>query len=434
MFLSSTFELLSFGHVSPGTLRGIFCLAGLFAVERRGRSEQLDRRRQIEITTLLESMPEAVFLFDNAGRVLEANLSAEELTGFSVQELRTMDAPALITALNAQDENLVSVTWSTSLVRRALADATIRQTRRVYHDRNGRELEALVSASPVKNATTGAIIGAILMIRDITELAQLQRRLADTQRHNAIGQMAAGIAHDFNNVLDTINQAVLLLEMNASKPDEERRIYSDLIKRAVQRGAEISAHFREYLLTGTGERSDVDLRALLDDAVEMTRPMWQLDHKVQVRTHFGPVPSVSANPADMRRVFTNLIINALEAMPDGGLLMIGCESAEDMVRVTIEDTGHGIPPEQQKNMFMPYFTTKKSGTGLGLSGAQKIVTSIGGNIRYRTRPGKGTCFTIELPRSSSRARNSPGAAHRPKRRTKADEEAESGDTAIQTAA
>ncbi len=394
---------LSF-HLSSSALgSGLILLGGLFVVERRGRGEQLSRERQVDIATLLESLPEAVLLFDGLGRVIEANALAEQLTGFSVDELKGIDDRTLRKRLDAYDEASEPVTEATSVVSRALRGEVVRQVKRMYRDhREGRDIEAIVSASPMRNQASGEIVGAMVLVRDVTELAQLQRRLADTQRHNAIGQMAAGIAHDFNNVLDTINQAVYLLEMNSSRSPEQRKVYSDLIRKAVARGAEISERVREYLRTGTGERTEVDVRLLLDDVVEMTRPMWQVARKVQVRTLFGPVPNVCANAADLRRVFTNLIINALEAMPKGGVLTIGCESIGDKVRVTVEDTGHGITPEQQKKMFVPYFTTKKSGTGLGLSGSQKIIAAVGGTISYRTQVGRGTCFTVELPFSDKR--------------------------------
>lgn len=426
---------ISFYHLFSA-VGGIFCLGGLFLVERRGRQEQLSAGRQVELATLLESMPEAVFLFERSGRVIEANALAEQLTGFSLNELRGMEGRTLSSRLAARDDAAVPVSEANSVVNMALRGETIRQVKRMYRNHgDGRDIEALVSASPMRNQATGEIVGVMVMVRDVTELAQLQGRLADTQRHNAIGQMAAGIAHDFNNVLDTIQQAIYLLEANQGKSLEQRKVYTDLIKKGVARGAEVSERVREYLRTGTGERSNVDVRRLLDDVVEMTRPMWQLARRVQVRTHFGPVPDVCANAADLRRVFTNLIINALQAMPNGGLLSIGCESVADKVRITVEDTGQGIAPEQQKRMFVPYFTTKKSGTGLGLSGAQKIISAVGGNISYRTQLGKGTCFTIELPPSAAR----PSDRH-PQRDASGDEESGESTTSedasepVQTAA
>jgi signal transduction histidine kinase len=104
-----------------------------------------------------------------------------------------------------------------------------------------------------------------------------------------------------------------------------------------------------------------------------------------------------ANAADLRRVFANLIINALQAMPQGGELTVHCEESNGTVMAWVRDTGVGIPPEQQKNIFMPYFTTKPTGTGLGLSGAQKIIVSQAGKISFSSEPGKGSTFQVELP-------------------------------------
>jgi two-component system NtrC family sensor kinase len=169
-----------------------------------------------------------------------------------------------------------------------------------------------------------------------------------------------------------------------------------MIRNAVRRGAEIIAGVREYLRTGTGEKGPVDVRQVLIETIELTRPLWQRS-KVRLTTRFQPVRPVRANAADLRRVFANLIINAIEAMPGGGELVISSFERNGRVVATVADTGTGIPAEHQNKIFFPYFTTKPQGTGLGLSGAQKIVLSQGGNISYRTEPGKGTEFTVELP-------------------------------------
>jgi len=235
------------------------------------------------------------------------------------------------------------------------------------------------------------------VVKDVTEITQLQRRVADTERHLAIGQMASGIAHDFNNILNTIAQSSAVLQENPQKTDEERRFYLRMIDNSVQRGAEIIRRVREYIRGGTGETAKVDVRPLLQDALELTRPLWRGMEGLSVVTEFQPVPAVNANAADLRRVFTNLIVNAIQSMPKGGRLSLRCDQAGDRVLATIEDTGVGIAPEQQKKIFLPYYTTKATGTGLGLSTAQKILLSQGGNIRFQSEVNRGTAFTVELP-------------------------------------
>jgi signal transduction histidine kinase len=170
-----------------------------------------------------------------------------------------------------------------------------------------------------------------------------------------------------------------------------------MIDTSVQRGAEIIRRVREYIRGGTGEMAKVDVRPLLQDALELTRPLWRGLEGLSVVTEFQPVPPVNANAADLRRVFTNLIVNAIQSMPKGGRLTLRCEAAGERVLATISDTGVGIPPEQQRKIFLPYYTTKATGTGLGLSTAQKIVLSQGGNIRFQSEVNRGTTFIVELP-------------------------------------
>src|ERR1051326_5662677 len=170
-----------------------------------------------------------------------------------------------------------------------------------------------------------------------------------------------------------------------------------MIQNAVRRGGEIIGRVREYLRTGSGAMGPVDVRQVMQEAIELTRMLWS-SARVRLTSELQPVGKVRANAADLQRVFTNLIINALEAMPDGGNIQLTCQEREGNVIVTVSDTGSGIAPEVRKKIFFPYFTTKHKGTGLGLSGAQKIVLSQGGNISFRTEVGKGTTFIVSLPR------------------------------------
>jgi signal transduction histidine kinase len=208
--------------------------------------------------------------------------------------------------------------------------------------------------------------------------------------------MASGIAHDFNNVLNTITQATALLQTRP-EPSEEQRFYLNMIDNSARRGAEIIKRVREYIRGGSGETALVDVRALMQDALELTRPLWRGVSNLSVITQFQPVSPVRANAADLRRVFTNLIVNAMQAMPEGGQLTLRCEEHGGKVYASVQDTGSGIPSEQQKKIFLPYFTTKPTGTGLGLSTAQKMLLAQGGNISFQSEPGKGSTFTVELP-------------------------------------
>ncbi len=393
--ISEVFRALA--HSAPA-LAAVLLAGNIHLVERRGSKAQLDPRRLLDISTLLESIPEASLIVDKEGRVVDANSSAAHLAGKVREELRGLPGDMFGRFLESEEGKPRE-----SIVRRALAGHAVRHEHRVLHNpETGMSSELLISANPILD-DGGKVIAALVIARDVTELTQLQRRIGDIERHRAIGQMAAALAHDFNNILDTIGQAAALLELNIERPASERRPLLKMIQNTVTRGAEMVQRIREYLRTGAGAARPLELGAIIEEAVELTRPLWQKSN-VTVKMDLKPVPRVNANAADLRRVFTNLIINAIEAMPNGGEITVACATHNHHVLATVSDTGIGIPPSEQKKIFYAYYTTKPRGTGLGLSGAQKIVLSYGGNISFRSEPGKGTTFTVMLPSASGNSK------------------------------
>ncbi len=367
----------------------------LYVMESRRKQTRLGAERLVELSTLLESMPEAVFIFDPLGNLVDVNSAAVAFSGLKRNDLLQYSLVRLARHVGAQTDER-PVEFPDLAVTRALQGTPVHNERRIFSPPNSPRMEAMVSASPMRGADS-EIIGALVVVRDVTEITQLQQRIADTERHLAIGQMAAGIAHDFNNVLDTISQAVAVLQVRGKDSNSEDKVILGMINNAINRGTEIIARVREYIRGGTGQQSAVDVRRLLEEALELTRPMWRKMTQLNVVRDLQPVNPVLANAADLRRVFANLIINAIQAMPDGGELTVHCEEDGGNVVAWVRDTGVGIAPEQQKNIFMPYYTTKPTGTGLGLSGAQKIIVSQRGTISFSSEPGKGATFRIELP-------------------------------------
>jgi len=369
----------------------ILLAGGIHLVERRGRKDRLDPKRLVEISTLLESIPEAAIIVDAAGRVIDVNSAAASLVSHTREELRGQSAAEMSLVLGDPHH-----ARRKAIVQRALEGQTVRHERRSLRDQqNGVAHELLVSANPILDEH-GHAIAALVIARDVTELTRLQQRVGDIERHRAIGQMAAALAHDFNNILDTIGQAAAVLEINIDQPAAARKPLLDMVQNTVHRGAEMVQQIRQYLRTGHGDPRPLNICNIIEEAVTLTRPLWQKEN-IEVIKHLQPVPKVKADAADLRRVFTNLIINAMEAMPQGGPITIDCKASDESVVATVSDVGVGIPPEEQKKIFFAYFTTKPHGTGLGLSGAQKILLSYGGNISFHSEVGKGTTFTITLP-------------------------------------
>lgn len=387
------------GRIHNVTQLGLFpavALSVVYLMEARRQQKRLAYEQNLELSTLLESMPEAVFIFSEDGRVINANRPAEELSACERGGLLGRYFTEIVTHLNMQrDERPVPP--GEMAVARALRGETVLGESRTLVPPHRREPMIVVISASAMRAGDGRVIGAVLVLRDLTEITHLQRRIADTERHLAIGQMASGIAHDFNNVLNTITQAVALLDMDAECPVPERRRYLAMIDRAARTGAEIIKRVREYIRGGTGERCPVNVTDLARQALDLTEPMWRKRPQIRVVTELQPVPSVEANGLDLQRVFANLIINAIQAMPQGGTLTLETGVNNGSVLLRVHDTGTGIAPEQQKSIFLPYYTTKPHGTGLGLSTAQRTVLAQGGNIAFTSELGKGTVFTITLP-------------------------------------
>jgi PAS domain S-box-containing protein len=373
----------------------VVAVSVIYLMDTRRREREAAREQLLELSTLMKSMPEAVFIFDGDARVVDVNRAAEQICACTRDELRGAHVNFLARHLGVHKHEQPSE-HSSLAVTRALRGETVQNEARSFSNPDdGSVVDVLVSANPMRDSE-GGIIGALLVVCDVTEINQLQRRVSDTERHLAIGQMASGIAHDFNNVLNTITQATALLQARPGQTDDQR-FYLGMIDNSARRGAEIIKRVREYIRGGSGETALVDVRPLMQDALELTRPMWRGVSNLSVITQFQPVSPVHANAADLRRVFTNLIVNAIQAMPEGGQLTLHCEEHGGRVYASVQDTGSGIPSEQQKKVFLPYFTTKPTGTGLGLSTAQKMLLTHGGNIGFHSEPGKGSKFTVDLP-------------------------------------
>lgn len=379
----------------------------IFLMESRRKHKRVVREQSLELSTLLDSMTEAVFVFDAQGHVAEVNRAAEALCDRTRLELTGAHYADIADLLSVQRDD-VPLPLAELGVARALRGEVVKSENRTYlSPRDRTPIHVMLSASPMWVGAS-RLMGAVLVLHDVTELTTLQRRVADTERHLAIGQMASGLAHDFNNVLNTITQATALMQITPEQTAEQRSKYLMMVDRAARTGAEIIKRVREYVKGGTGEPSAVDLAHALREALDLAEPMWRSNKEITVETRLEETSPVWANPADIRRVFANLIINAIQAMPKGGKLTVETEERDGKVYARVRDTGQGIPPEAQKKIFLPYYTTKQTGTGLGLSTAQKILLAEGGNISFTSEPGAGTTFTVQLP--AMKTREKVGAA------------------------
>ncbi|GAB4361383.1 MAG: hypothetical protein Kow00128_00110 [Deltaproteobacteria bacterium] len=240
------------------------------------------------------------------------------------------------------------------------------------------------------------------------ELEKIHRHMVDVEKLAAVGQLAAGVVHELNNPLSGImGYADVALELYKDRPDEQ--IGPDDRKKMIAYFGHISTLTQRCrsiivdMLTFARQHREEPREARLNDLVEET--LLFLDkqlskRKVEVVREFQKgLPTFLANPVQLQQVFTNLVLNAAQAMPEGGTLTVRTRQTGDRLEAEFADTGTGISPELRKRIFEPFFTTKPvgEGTGLGLSVSYGIVQKHGGDIRVESEPGKGSVFTVVLP-------------------------------------
>ncbi|MGH7402092.1 MAG: GAF domain-containing protein [Candidatus Rokuibacteriota bacterium] len=243
--------------------------------------------------------------------------------------------------------------------------------------------------------------------RAFGELGAAQDQLVRTEKLRALGEMASGVAHDFNNVLASIlGRAQLLLERIQ---DVRLRQWLRVIERAAMDGARTVRRLQDF----TGIRRDqpavaVDLNQIVQQVLETTESTWRQDSRrrgveIEVETDLAAgLPRVAGDPAELREAFTNLVLNAVDAMPGGGTLTVRTGTTEGQVRVEVRDTGMGIPEHIREKIFDPFFTTKgPKGTGLGLSMAYGILQRHNGRITVESEESRGTTFRLLFPATAS---------------------------------
>ncbi|UCC29321.1 MAG: hypothetical protein JSU86_14095, partial [Phycisphaerales bacterium] len=230
------------------------------------------------------------------------------------------------------------------------------------------------------------------------EKSKLHHQLAHADRLATIGQLAAGVAHELNEPLGSILGFAQLardcpaLPEQASK-DVEKVITSSLYAREVIRKLMVFARQMPP------QKAQVDVNQVIDDALYFLEARCAKAGIQVVRELAAQVPEVTADPAQLKQILVNLIVNAIQAMPDGGTLTVSTRTSDTSVVLAVRDTGIGMEERVLERVFLPFFTTKDvhEGTGLGLAVVHGIVTSHGGSIDVQSRPGKGTRFEIVLP-------------------------------------
>jgi PAS domain S-box-containing protein len=346
------------------------------------------------LENLVQGAGDAIFTVDTADRITSWNASAEQI--FQASAAAMLHQPVW-TLLPREAYGQ----WRAEVERHG-------QSLQVYTRLTpsaGPPRDVLLTLSPLRGPHN-TLAGLSAICKDVTEERQLREQVLQAEKLRVVGEMAAGIAHNFNNVLTTIlTRAQILVHQVTDATALQRGL--NLIAQAASDGATIVRRLQQLARgPGTSEVEALDLNAVVQGVVETTQPVWH-DHAaregrpIEVRSELTPLPPIAGRAAELREVLTNLLLNAVEAMPQGGQLTLRSWAEGIEVCVAVCDTGVGMTPEVQRRLFDPFFTTKGTrGTGLGLSVSQALIKGHHGTLTVRSEAGHGTTFVIRLPVSS----------------------------------
>jgi CheY-like chemotaxis protein len=243
----------------------------------------------------------------------------------------------------------------------------------------------------------------------------MEEQLIQTEKLRALGEMASGVAHDFNNALAVILGNTQLLLLNAK--EEELRESLKVIEKVTRDSAQTVRRLQDFTRKRVHrDLAQVDLASVVKDAIEITKPRWKDETqakgcRIEMIPNLEQRPIVVANPAELREVITNLVFNAIEAMPRGGKIEILTCERRGKGCILVSDTGIGMSEKVKNRIFEPFFTTKPfSNTGLGLSMAYGIVKRLGGEIEVESKEGQGTTFKLSFPAGEKEPREATSSA------------------------
>ncbi|MDA1000804.1 MAG: ATP-binding protein [bacterium] len=264
----------------------------------------------------------------------------------------------------------------------------------------GKRVDIEAYTYPISDAL-GETIQAIVYLKDVTERRELQKQLLQSDRLSIVGKMSAQVAHEVRNPLSAINLNTELLEDELEKFGKRDSGEAWTLLRSIQTEIEIlrqvTDDYLKFVRMPQADHQAGDIHELIEELLQFLAEE-AASRNIEVRRDLeDALPDVEFDEAQLRVALQNLVLNAFDAMKGGGRLTVGARAAEGGVVIDITDTGSGIPADKQASLFTPFFTTKASGTGLGLILAQQIVHEHRGSIRFASQEGEGTTFHIYLP-------------------------------------
>jgi two-component system, NtrC family, sensor histidine kinase PilS len=369
-----------------------------FVVEQEKKTRTLLAEKQSAFAQLdllyrsiIESVDTGILTVNLGGQIKSFNRAAAEITGLSFREVKNRiisevfpDFPPLPKEKNPDGYRQAART----------------RFETTFHTGDGRSLSLGGSLSPLRDPQ-GLTIGNIIVFQDLTEINEMRESLEKSRRLAFIGEMAAGMAHEIRNPLASMSGSIQMLSRDLSHNETNQKLMQ-IILRGKDQLESFLKDFLRMARPAPGVREEIDLRDMIRDVLNSLRCVPDWHDSLAIERHLPDDPlSIHANKTEIRQVLWNVILNAVQAMPESGILKVEAYSSRVDERagaeIRIGDTGCGIEKQDLLKIFEPFYTTRDIGTGLGLAVVSRILEGYQGKIDIQSDPGKGTTCTIWFP-------------------------------------
>jgi len=366
-------------------------------VTARYLAEEALRASEERYRQLVEDINDVIFTTDARGVLTYVNPAAQRVMGYAPEELVGKHFSFVI-----HPDDVPGVeTRFLEVLKNRLGPYEFR-----YRHGSGEVRWARTLSNPVTR--DGVSLGLRGVFSDITESRRLREQMESAQRMESLGQLAGGLAHDMNNILQAMMSLLILAKSEEALPAKALAHCQEL-ERQIRRGAALIRQLLLFSRRETARREPLDLVAVVRGVEGLLRRL--VRENVELRFALGGDGlTVEADQGQLEQVILNLVVNAADAMPEGGVVEVCTGAADGSVWLAVRDTGCGIPPEIRHRIFEPYFTTKEMGrgTGIGLAVVHGIITALGGRVEVESEVGVGSTFTVILPKAVGRARTPSG--------------------------
>jgi PAS domain S-box-containing protein len=349
------------------------------------KAMQVERLKDFS-ENIVESLKIGVLTADLNDRVESWNPQLEELLGVTRSE-----------AVGRRLTEVLPPGLSEEIAARAESDHVSGVYKFHVTNKKGQHVVVNASIAPLLGKT-GARLGRLVLLDDITQRVSLEEQLLQNEKLTSLGLLAAGVAHEVNTPLAVISNYIQMLAKQIP-PDDPRQKTIDRIVKQTFRASEIVNNLLNFSRTGGAELAEVDLNDVLEETLTLVQHPFKTAQVTVIKNYKDELPPVLGSMTRLQQVFLNLLMNARDAMPGGGMLEVRTTARNGSVEVELTDNGAGIPPEHLHKIFDPFFTTKPTGrgTGLGLSVSYGIIKEHAGKVDVKSTPGKGTSFRLEFP-------------------------------------